>query len=483
MTVLPFHTAARPVHEGAGEAGCKPGKSCTSPALDRESVAARIADHPCYSEDAHHNFARAHVAVAPACNIQCNYCNRKFDCANESRPGVVSERLTPDQAIRKVLAIAAEMPELSVVGVAGPGDALANADNTFAVFASLREMIPDLKPCLSTNGLLLPQYVDRIVEAGVDHVTITINAVDPDIGARIYAWVGVDGRKWTGRDGAAILLARQLTGLQALTARGVLVKVNSVLIPGINDDHMAAVSTEIRKRGAFLHNIMPLISDPSHGTHFGLTGQREPTAAELEAVRAGLPGDVALMRHCKQCRADAVGLLGEDRGAEFLLERLAEAPVVDSEKRRAYRAVVAGEAEERSAARAEAEASLQGHDDRLLVAVCTRGGGRVNAHFGHAQELQIFEASAEGVRLAARRPVDRYCQGGDGDDDILEAVIAALDGITTVLCARIGACPRDRLAAAGVVAREEFAFHHIETAVAEVFLETVEAARATALSA
>ena len=24
------------------------------------------------------------------CNIQCNYCDRKFDCTNESRPGVTS---------------------------------------------------------------------------------------------------------------------------------------------------------------------------------------------------------------------------------------------------------------------------------------------------------------------------------------------------------------------------------------------------------
>ena len=58
-----------------------------------EAMRMRVQDHPCYSEDAHHYFARMHVAVAPACNIQCNYCNRKFDCANESRPGVVSELL------------------------------------------------------------------------------------------------------------------------------------------------------------------------------------------------------------------------------------------------------------------------------------------------------------------------------------------------------------------------------------------------------
>ena len=51
--------------------------------------------HPCYSFDAHQKFARMHLPVAPYCNISCNYCNRKFDCVNESRPGVTSEILTP----------------------------------------------------------------------------------------------------------------------------------------------------------------------------------------------------------------------------------------------------------------------------------------------------------------------------------------------------------------------------------------------------
>ena len=72
----------------------------------------RVTNHPCYSEDAHHHYARMHVAVAPACNIQCNYCNRKYDCANESRPGVVSEKLTPEQAVRKVIAVATTSPRI-----------------------------------------------------------------------------------------------------------------------------------------------------------------------------------------------------------------------------------------------------------------------------------------------------------------------------------------------------------------------------------
>ncbi|STS91888.1 nitrogenase cofactor biosynthesis protein NifB [Klebsiella variicola] len=61
-----------------------------------------------------------HLPVAPACNLQCNYCNRKFDCSNESRPGVSSTLLTPEQAVLKVRQVAQAIPQLSVVGIAGP---------------------------------------------------------------------------------------------------------------------------------------------------------------------------------------------------------------------------------------------------------------------------------------------------------------------------------------------------------------------------
>ena len=69
----------------------------------------------------------------------------------------MSERLRPEDAVRKVLAVAAEIPELSVVGIAGPGDALANPEATFATLEGVRRAAPDLRLCLSTNGLALPR--------------------------------------------------------------------------------------------------------------------------------------------------------------------------------------------------------------------------------------------------------------------------------------------------------------------------------------
>ncbi len=323
---------------GAGQSSCG---SSDGPADMPQAIWDKVKDHPCYSEEAHHHFARMHVAVAPACNIQCNYCNRKYDCSNESRPGVVSQRLTPEQAVRKVVAVASEIPQMTVLGIAGPGDALANPKKTFDTFRMLQAQAPDLKLCLSTNGLALPDLVDEICKYKVDHVTITINMVDPAIGAKIYPWIFWNHKRLTGYAAAKVLHERQMLGLEMLTARGVLTKINSVLIPGINDQHLMDVNREVKKRGAFLHNIMPLISEPEHGTVFGLTGQRGPSAAELKVVQDACMGGANLMRHCRQCRADAVGLLGEDRSEEFTLEKLDQLDAVyDLDKRRDYQTQV-----------------------------------------------------------------------------------------------------------------------------------------------
>ncbi len=285
-------------------------------------IRAQIRDHPCYSEAAHHHYARMHVAVAPACNIQCHYCNRKYDCANESRPGVVSEVLSPDQAVKKVLAVAAAIPQLSVLGIAGPGDPLANPERTFATFRKLSQQAPDLKLCLSTNGLMLPELIDVLCAHRVNHVTITINCIDPAVGAKIYPWIFWKRRRIEGAEGAAILIEQQQKGLEMLVERGILVKINSVVIPGANDAHLRTVSKYVKAKGAFLHNLMPLISEAKHGTFFGVTGQRGPTQEELRVLRDTCAGDMKMMRHCRQCRADAVGLLGEDRREEFTLDKI-----------------------------------------------------------------------------------------------------------------------------------------------------------------
>lgn len=442
----------------SGSCGCS---SSTDPSQEMdERLKARIEQHPCYSEEAHHHYARMHVAVAPACNIQCNFCNRKYDCANESRPGVVSELLSPEEAAHKVLVVAGKIPQMTVLGIAGPGDPLANPEKTFRTFELIAEQAPDIKLCLSTNGLMLPDYIDRIKELNVDHVTITINMVDPEIGAKIYPWVHYRRKRYRGIEGVRILHERQMEGLQALKEADILCKVNSVLIPGINDEHMPEVNREIRARGAFLHNIMPLISAPEHGTYFGLNGQRGPTPKELKTVQDQCSGNMKLMRHCRQCRADAVGLLGEDRSQEFTKSKFMDMEATYSvearQKVHAKIAIAKAEVETVKAKTSKHEPSSNAPSQKILVAVATKGGGLVNQHFGHAKEFMIYEVDANEARFVSHRKVDHYCQGGYGEDAMMEGILATIADCKAVLASKIGPCPQKKLEKAGIQVVEAF---------------------------
>ena len=475
-------------------AGCHAGRCGASSERGAdwsEAMRQRVQDHPCYSEDAHHYFARMHVAVAPACNIQCHYCNRKYDCANESRPGVVSELLTPEQAVKKTLAVAAAIPQMSVLGIAGPGDPLANPERTFATFGELARVAPDIKLCVSTNGLALPEHVEQLAALNIDHVTITINCVDPDVGAKIYPWIFWRQQRIKGRRAAAILIEQQQKGLEMLVARGILVKVNSVLIPGVNDQHLLEVAKIVKAKGAFLHNVMPLISAAEHGTFYGVMGQRGPSAAELTALQDACAGDMAMMRHCRQCRADAVGLLGEDRGDEFSLEKIAGLEVdyeAARERRAQVRAGILAELEAKhskaSAAPATQVISFQPRRQAavgrpVLMAVAAKQG-LIATHFGHAQEFLVYEVSAAGAKMLGHRQAARYCGGQEdcGEDDkvkLLDRTIAALAGCEVVVCARIGYEPWGQLQAAGIQPNSEHAMETIDEAVTAIWQEMLAA--------
>ncbi|MBK1721777.1 nitrogenase cofactor biosynthesis protein NifB [Thiocystis violacea] len=472
---------------GCASSGC--GSSTDRLTHLPEAIRAKVNNHPCFSEDAHHHYARMHVAVAPACNIQCHYCNRKYDCSNESRPGVVSELLTPDQAVKKVLAVAANIPQMTVLGIAGPGDPLANPERTLETFRQLSEKAPDIRLCVSTNGLALPAVAEELCKHNIEHVTITINCVDPDVGAKIYPWIFWNNRRIKGRKAAEILIEQQQKGLEMLVERGVLVKVNSVLIPGVNDEHLKEVSRVVKAKGAFLHNVMPLIAEEEHGTFFGLMGQRGPTNAELQTLQDACAGDMAMMRHCRQCRADAVGMLGEDRGHEFTLDKI-ETMEIDYASAMARRAEVHAEIEANRAAQREQTGETfvslsslkrnlkpKSEPRPVLMAVATTGSGVINQHFGHAREFLVYEASAMDVRFIGARKVDLYCSGdttcGDAET-ALQKTIRTLEGCEVVLCAKIGYEPWGQLEAAGIAPNGEHAMEPIEEAVAAIYREMAE---------
>ncbi|HYA85880.1 MAG TPA: radical SAM protein [Nitrospirota bacterium] len=278
-----------------------------------------IETHPCFSEAAHHTFGRIHLPVAPACNIQCRYCLRKFDCANESRPGITSKVLSPEEALERIRALVERNERLTVVGIAGPGDPLANP-NTYRVLRQINHEFPDLTLCLSTNGLLLSERLTGILAAGVRSLTVTINAVSLNTAASIYAWISYGDKRYEGAEAAALMLGNQWKGLASAVKSKMVVKVNTVYIPGINDTDIPLIAARAGGLGAHVMNIIPLIPQAD------LAHLKRPDHKAIGAMRDKCRPYISQMSHCRQCRADACGILGEDKDMELevLMARIGE---------------------------------------------------------------------------------------------------------------------------------------------------------------
>ncbi len=392
-------------------------------------------NHPCFNPKACKSFGRVHLPVAPACNIQCNFCNRKFDCVNESRPGVSSSILSPDQAMAYLAEVVEAKPNTSVVGIAGPGDPFANPVQTMETLKKVREAYPEMLLCVASNGLNIGPYLDELAAVKVSHVSITVNAVDPEIGEKIYAWVR-DSKKTLGPEvGAKLLLDRQLEAVKGLSDRGIMVKINAIVLPGINDHHIPEVARKMKSLGAALFNCMPYY--PNEGANF--SHLQEPGARLMKQLQKTAREYMPQMTHCKRCRADAVGLLDDPLNAHFM-ERLtfhanAPMPLPTASLPTAPGKTAMGKTR---------------IPERPYVAVASREGVLVNQHLGEARTLDIYDISKAVPEMIERRQLPRP----GGRDFRWYGLANAIRDCHTLLVSGIGDNPRQILVKEGLTILE-----------------------------
>lgn len=261
-----------------------------------------VHEHPCLNKAAAKWFGRIHLPVAPECNIRCRYCTRVYDCANENRPGVTSRIIGPGEALHLVTEAVERDPRLRVVGIAGPGDPLANPE-TFETLDLVHERFPHLIKCVSTNGLLLEECLPLLKAVGVKAVTVTVNAVNRTVASFIYGDICYHGEIYRGGSGVDLFMEAQRAGIRMAVEVGMVVKINTVYIPGINDYHLVEVAKSVKAAGAQIMNVMPLIPQ---GEFAGLP---HPDREQVRLTRRNLARFIGQIDHCRQCRSDAVGML------------------------------------------------------------------------------------------------------------------------------------------------------------------------------
>lgn len=276
--------------------------------------AARVKElHPCFG--ARNNKGRIHLPVCPHCNIQCNFCDRQIN-NYEQRPGVTATILPPVEALHIIDRSIALCPDITVAGIAGPGDTLASEDaiNTFRL---IKERYPQLLKCMSTNGLLLAERAEELIEVGIDTLTVTVNAVDPGILSKIVSKIYYHGAIYEGEEATSLLIQNQLSGIKKMAEAGVTIKVNTVLIMELNRSHIKEIARAVSNAGATIYNIIPLIPQ-NKMAHY-----KEPGCSDIDGARREAEEYIDVFRHCQRCRADAIGIPGrEDISTEVYKSRL-----------------------------------------------------------------------------------------------------------------------------------------------------------------
>ncbi|MBF0226203.1 MAG: nitrogenase cofactor biosynthesis protein NifB [Desulfobacterales bacterium] len=379
-----------------------------------------ISAHPCFNDKVRHLFGRIHLPVAPRCNIQCKFCNRKFDCINESRPGVTSAILSPYQALVYLDEMIKLKKNISVVGIAGPGDPFANPDETIETLMEVRNNFADMMLCVASNGLNITPYLDDLAKIKVSHVTITVNAIDLKIASKIYSWVRYGKKVLKADEGVKILLKNQIEAITELKKIGIIVKVNTIIIPGINDEHIQDIAQKMAELKVDILNCVPYY--PNKGDSF--ENIEEPSKEMIANVRSKAGKFLHQMHHCTRCRADAVGLLGEEPDKK-IMNKLQECEKLTINKN---------------------ETTKINEKNRPYIAVASMEGALVNLHLGEAHQLFIYKKEHENIVLIEKRPMP---EPGTGLKR-WEQISSVISDCNSLLVSGIGHTPKNVISNSGV---------------------------------
>ena len=184
------------------------------------------------------------VSLTDRCNLRCTYCMPAEGLDWLPKP----ELLSDDELIR-LLRIA--VTRLGVTNVRFTGGEPLLRRGLVKIIESTASLRPRPRISLTTNGIGLSRLAGTLAEAGLDRVNVSLDTLRPD---RFTALARRDR------------LADVLAGLEAAAAAGLNpVKVNAVLLRGVNDDEAAGLLRYCLDKGYQLRFIEQMPLDPQHG--------------------------------------------------------------------------------------------------------------------------------------------------------------------------------------------------------------------------
>ena len=201
------------------------------------------------------------LAVTDRCNLRCRYCMPEEGIDFAPKGALLD--------YDEILHLCSVLGELGITKVRlTGGEPLVRRDLPVLV-RGLADIFPRL--AMTTNGVLLPKYIDELEAAGLRHYNLSLDTLCPERFHRI-----------TRRDN----FGETRLALEEMLQRGYPVKINAVVMRGVNDDELLdfVELTRENKLGVRFIEAMPFNDDD--GNHDVFLSYRDM----LDRIRAGYPG-------------------------------------------------------------------------------------------------------------------------------------------------------------------------------------------------
>ncbi|EGB14502.1 Radical SAM domain protein [Pseudodesulfovibrio mercurii] len=361
-----------------------------------KTTAEGYASHPCFGMTSRKTVGRLHLPVAPRANARI-----RFSGSNGSKPAMM-----PEEALNWLDHVVEQGKPIGIVGITGPGDPLTAPDLTLRTLRLVRDKYPDLSLCLTTLGMNGAEYAEELADLGVAHVTVLVDAVDPEVAEKLYAWVRPARHTLPLKEAVELLITDQARAVTAFKRAGLTVKINTTVYPGYNAGHVEKIASTMAGLGADIMAVVPY--HPEEGV------EDAPAATDMELlaeIRDRAARHIDIMPGFDECGQDLVGL---------------ETP-----------------------GKTDAKVSIlpKPTRERPNVAVVSSNGMEVDLHLGHAIKAMIYGPRGDGLAcLLGMRDLPEPGTGAQRWEDLSET----LHDCFVLLAASAGESPRQILSRKGL---------------------------------